>query len=267
MNQKTSLITIALALACFISCKTDKKNKTQHSEQKVEKDCKDIHWSHHDGDDGPENWKNLCVGFSECGGKSQSPIDINTESIILGEGLSAPIFDYGTSKVDIINNEHTVQFNIEEGSKVNLNGKDYQLIQFHYHALSEHTIDGEHFPLEVHFVHKHSDTDFAVLGVMFDEGGENELFKKYLSNFPTSKGEYKSDDIINLMSLLPENKNYYYYSGSLTTPPCTEVVSWFVLENPIEASKEQIEEFSKILNNNYRPTMALNSRDILLYSE
>lgn len=267
MNQKISLLTIALVFVSFISCKTDKKNKTQHDEQHVEKDCKEVHWSHHIGDEGPENWKNLCVDFAECGGKSQSPVDIIPGNIFAGKNLSAPVFDYGKTKVNIINNSHTVQFNVEEGSKVNLNGKDYQLIQFHYHALSEHTIDGEHFPLEVHFVHKHSDSDFAVLAIMFDEGGENELFKKYLSSFPKNKGEYKSDDLINLISLLPENKNYYYYSGSLTTPPCTEVVSWFVLENPVEASAKQIEEFSEMLHNNYRPTMPLNDRKIELYTE
>lgn len=276
MKHKISLVTIAIALIFLVSCNAPKKKSNQNTkkseteqveEKTVKKDCKDVHWSHHKGDDGPENWKNLCDGFTACGGHAQSPINIITKDVVTGKALLTPKFSYGKSKVNIINNSHTVQFNVDGENKVNLNGKDYQLLQFHYHALSEHTIDGNYFPIEVHFVHKHSDTDFAVLGVMFVEGKENDLFKKYLNKFPTSKGEYKSDDLISLLSLFPENKSSYYYSGSLTTPPCSEVVSWYVLENPVEASKEQIEKFSKILNNNYRPIMPLNDREVLLFSE
>jgi len=244
------------------------KSETEQEEQKVnKKDCKDIHWSHHRGEDGPENWKNLCDGFADCGGNKQSPIDIITNDIVEGKDLAALKFSYGKTKVNIINDTHMIQFNVEEDNKVNLNGKDYKLLQFHYHALSEHTIDGEYFPLEVHFVHKHSDTDFAVLGVIFIDGKENELFTQYLDKFPTEKGEYKSDEIIDLLGLFPKNKSYYHYNGSLTTPPCTEIVSWYVLKNPIEASKEQIKKFSKILNSNYRPVMPLNGREVKLYSE
>lgn len=276
MKQKISLVAIALALTFVVSCSDPKKKsnqetqngKTEQAEKKiVKKDCKDVHWSHHKGDDGPENWKNLCDGFADCGGNAQSPINIITNNVVPGKELSIPKFSYGKSKVNIINNSHTVQFNVDGENKVNLNGKDYQLLQFHYHTVSEHTIDGKYFPIEVHFVHKHSDTDFAVLGIMFVEGKENDFFKKYLSKFPTSKGEYKSNDMISLLSLFPDNKSYYQYSGSLTTPPCSEVVSWYVLENPLEASKEQIEKLSKILNSNYRPIMPLNDREVLLFSE
>jgi len=276
MKQKFSLVAIAIVLTFFTSC-TDSKNKKNEKNQKTEteqtgkaepkKDCNDVHWSHHEGHDGPKNWKNLCNGFTDCGGLSQSPIDISTKKVVAGKELSIPKFSYGESKVEIINNSHTVQFNIDGGNKVNLNGKDYQLLQFHYHALSEHTIDGKYSPLEVHFVHKHSDSDFAVLGVMLVEGKENELFKKHLDNFPTDKGKYKSDDVITLLSLFPENKSYYYYSGSLTTPPCSEVVSWYVLKNQIEASKEQIEKISIILNNNYRPVMPISGREVQFFSE
>jgi len=133
--------------------------------------------------------------------------------------------------------------------------------------LSEHTIDGKHSPIEVHFVHKYSDTDFAVIGVMYIEGKENELLKKYLDKFPMVKGEFKSEEMIDLIKILPNNKSYYYYNGSLTTPPCTEVVNWYILKNPIEASKEQIEKFSKILHDNYRPIQALNGREIKQYLE
>ncbi len=273
MKRKLSLAALLLALFVFTSCSKEQEPATQKkaaetTEQKAAKDdCADVHWSHQPGEDGPENWKNLCDGFADCGGTVQSPIDIVTGKAVKGDKLAAIEFNYGKSKVDIINNGHTVQFNVSGNNTVKLNGKEYKLLQFHYHALSEHTIDGKHFPIEVHFVHKYSDNDFAVLGVMFTEGKANELFKKYLDHFPTTKGEYQSDEMIDLLSLFPENKTYYYYDGSLTTPPCSEVVSWYVLKAPVSASKEQVKQFSSILNNNYRPIQPLNGREVLLFEE
>lgn len=272
MKQKLNLIAVLIALIFFSSCKDFNKKKhedngvitksTEHYQQTDKKDCKDVHWSHHKGDEGPTNWKNLCDDYADCGGMSQSPIDIISQTAIKTDSLNKLKFNYGTSNVAILNNSHTVQFNVDGKNSVNLNGKDYELLQFHYHALSEHTIDGKHFPLEVHFVHKHADSDFAVIGVMFEEGKENELINKYLDKFPTKKGNYKTDEKIDLLKLFPEDLSYYHYSGSLTTPPCSEVVSWYVLKNPVQASKEQIEEFSKILNNNFRPTQPLNDRPV-----
>jgi len=266
MKQKIGSVALFMAFAFFMSC-GDSAEKNSDAEQAgkkaAHKDCKDVHWSHHEGDDGPANWKNLCDGFADCGGRAQSPINIITKDVVAGKDLSMPELSYGESKVNIVNNSHTVQFNVTGEHKVNLNGKSYKLLQFHYHALSEHTIDGKQFPIEVHFVHQHSETDFAVLGAMFVEGGSSALFESYLDKFPTSKGDFNADETINLQSLLPENKSYYHYNGSLTTPPCSEVVNWYVLKNPVEASKEQIEKFSKILNNNFRPIMPLDGRKIL----
>ncbi len=231
-------------------------------------DCENVNWSYnHKKKEGPNNWQDLCSAFSNCGGNRQSPININTNNVVHGENLISPKFYYNKTKVSIINNAHTVQFNVNGNNKVNFNGKDYKLLQFHYHALSEHTINNRHNPLEVHFVHKYNDIDYAVLGIMFIEGKENELFKKYLDEFPIESGEYDSDEMIELLSLLPNNKSYYLYDGSLTTPPCTEIVSWYILKNPLEASKEQIKEFSKILNKNYRKVLPLNGRTIKLYYE
>ncbi len=269
MRKNLSLVITIMLLMFFTSCKNTQENneakKEAKSEQSQKKDCKDVHWSHHKGSDGPGNWENLCDSFAACGGQVQSPINISQKDVLVGKELAAPKFSYGKSRVNIINNTHTIQFNLDGGNKVNLNGKEYQLLQFHYHALSEHTLDGKHFPLEVHFVHKHSDTDFAVLGVLFVEGKGNALFDKYLDKFPMTKGEYKSEDLIDLLSLFPKDKSYYHYDGSLTTPPCSEVVNWYVLAEPLEASKEQIEKISKILHDNYRPIMPLNNRKVLSF--
>lgn len=255
-------------LAVFILCactSTKKENKQTEQKNMTKKGHKNVHWSYH-GETGPKNWKNLCDEFSDCGGKSQSPINIVTKEVEKNDLLEAPKFNYKKSHFEIINNSHTVQFNISGENTVTLKGKEYKLLQFHYHALSEHTVDGKHYPLEVHFVHKHSDTDYAVLGVMYNEGKENKLFKKYLDNFPVKKGKFESEDKIDLAKLLPKDKTYYNYKGSLTTPPCSEVVNWYVLKQPIEASKEQIAKISKILNHNFRPTMPINNRKVELFT-
>lgn len=273
MKNKLSLAVLVALMLFQISCK-DKKEEITTSPKKaaakegaIKKDCTDVHWSHHKGEEGPENWKNLCVGFSDCDGKTQSPINIITSTVSSKNTLQAPKFSYGKSNVAIVNNGHTVQFNVTGDHTVGLNGKEYKLLQFHYHAKSEHTIDGKYAPIEVHFVHQHSDTDFAVLGMLFEEGKENELFAKYLGDFPTSKGAFQSKEAMDVLSLFPTNKSYYNYKGSLTTPPCSEVVNWYVLKTPLTASKEQITQFSKILHGNYRPIQAINGRLVSAFNQ
>lgn len=276
MKQKFNVLATIVFLTFFsviISCNSTEENANKPKSDVEEhasidkKNCDEVHWSHHKGDEGPEKWSHLCDGFSACGGTAQSPINFVTDSISSNSELSAIKFNYGKTTTDIINNLHTIQFNVSDSNSIELNGKDYKLVQFHYHALSEHTVNGKYFPIEVHFVHMHSDTDFAVVGLFIEEGAENKLFKNFLDKFPTTEGEYKSENIINLMSLLPDNKSYFSYNGSLTTPPCSEVVNWYVLQKTIFASKEQIEKFSKILDNNYRPIQALNGRKIYSFNE
>ncbi len=263
------LILIISAVFIIASCNNSQQKhgkisncqKAKKYEKHLKKDCKNVHWSHK-GEDGPKNWKNLCDGFKDCGANAQSPININSKEV---KDASLNInFDYKTSTVDILNNGHTVQFNVDGDNKIIIDNEPYKLLQFHYHALSEHTIDNKHFPLEVHFVHKNSDTKLAVVGIMFVEGESNKLFEKYLNDFPTAKGNFKSEDMINLINLMPEKKNFYNYKGSLTTPPCSEIVNWFLFTTPIQASKEQLEKFSKILKNNYRPVLPLNNREVKL---
>ncbi|ALO14500.1 Carbonic anhydrase precursor [Salinivirga cyanobacteriivorans] len=262
-------------IAIFMTCdnKTNNHKDVKHSKETKEemkketakKDCDQVHWSHHKGEHGPENWANLCEGFKDCNGEKQSPIDI--KEAVKGEDLKPLEFEYGKTKVNIINNGHTVQFNIDKGSSMMVDGKKYDLLQFHYHATSEHTIKGEYSPLEVHFVHRHADDDFAVLGIMYEEGEANDLFNKYLKHFPADKGEYTSDEKFDLDALLPDNLSYYHYGGSLTTPPCSEVVSWYLLQNPLRASQEQIKDFSEILDKNFRPIQELNGRTIYKFGE
>jgi carbonic anhydrase len=256
---------LLLSFFLLVSCTSNSNNEMKTAETKD--NCEDVKWSHKAGPNGPENWKNLCDGFSDCGGKAQSPIDIVTASVSSEEKLDPISLNYSDSKFNILNNGHTVQFNIEGNNTATIQGKEYSLLQFHYHAKSEHTVDGNYFPLEVHFVHKHSDDDFAVIGIMFEEGAENDLLSKYLEDFPKSKGTFNSEDMLDLNSLFPESLSYFHYNGSLTTPPCSEVVNWYLLKQPVQASKEQLTAFAEILDNNYRPVMALNDRTVHSFEE
>lgn len=270
MKKKLFISILSIAMIGFLfSCAEPSEGEQATSENTHEvkpgpdSDCDGIHWSHHEGETGPENWKDLCSGFSACGGQSQSPIDIISDQTSQSDELSAINLGYETSKVEIINNGHTVQFNVTGNNTMSIGEKDYQLLQFHYHTVSEHTINGNHSPVEVHFVHKYSDSDFAVLGIMFEAGKAYELFTSYLDDFPVTEGKYTSDETINLSSIVPTDLSYFYYKGSLTTPPCSEVVNWYVLKTPLKASKEQIDKFSNILKDNYRPIMPLNGRKVL----
>lgn len=260
------LISIAL-FSCNYATKTESSSNTETKEQVAEKheNCDEVHWSHHAGDNGPENWVNLCDGFSACGGTAQSPINILTDQLIETGDLVALKIKYSTSPTHIFNNGHTVQFGVTGDNHLLIGDKNYELAQFHFHAESEHTVNGNHYPIEVHFVHRHSDTDFAVIGIMYEEGEENPLLSQYLADFPTEVGNFKSEQSIDLKSLLPADLSFYHYSGSLTTPPCSEVVCWYVLKTPLKASKNQIEKFSKILNHNFRPVMPLNDRQVFSF--
>ncbi len=206
-----------------------------------------------------EKHKNCC--------KAQSPINIALNNLYEDRKAKAPIFDYKKSKIEITNNGDTILFNVDGENSIKVNNKDYPLIQFHYHALGEHTIDDKQNMLELHFVHQYSETDYVVIGAVYKKGNENKFLQKYLDKIPTSKGSYAPNELIDLFDMLPRNKNYYNYQGSLTTPPYSESVNWFLLEEPLEATKHQLEQFAKILNNNFRSLQDLNGREIKFIRE
>ena len=247
--------------------KESKDEKPKGEERKAKADiCKNVKWSHAKGSKGPENWQKLCEAYKPCKGKAQSPINIEENFVMKADkGLSALKVKFGKAKADIVNNGHTVQFNIEGNHSTTIGKKKYKLLQFHYHAKSEHTIDGKHFPLEVHFVHKYSDTDYAVIGVMFKPGKPDPLLSRFLMKFPEMKGSFKSEATFELAKLLPSTKDYYHYKGSLTTPPCSEVVNWYLMKEPVEASPVQLATFGALLNDNNRPVMELNGREVYSY--
>lgn len=197
-------------------------------------------------------------------GKTQSPIDIQT-------AIAQPMRDAGIIKLDhnpitldVVDNHHTIQVG-SHGTAV-INGRGFQLLQYHFHAPSEHTLDGKFFPVEVHFVHKAQNGRLAVIGVFFVEGEANPAFGKMLASIKKGASNTKAGVILN-SDLLPTNFSYYHYLGSLTTPPLSENVEWYVMRNPVELSAAQIKEFQKYYDGNNRKVQPLNGRPLLLHAE
>jgi len=222
-----------------------------------------VHWGY-EGEGAPFMWGSLKEEFATCGeGKSQSPIDIS--SVVVTE-LPAIQVDYKDTPLEILNNGHAVQVNYGEGSSVTVGGKTYQLLQFHFHAPSEHTIGGKYYPMVAHLVHKAGDGSLGVIGIMMKEGAENSLIKSLWAHLPAAAGQKESvsDVNINVADLLPKDMTYFNYSGSLTTPPCTEGVNWMVLAAPVSVSAQQIGQFTAILSGTNRPVQALNGRTVRL---
>ena len=220
------------------------------------------HWTY-EGEEGPSHWGELDGSYAVCGtGKSQSPIDVANSS---EQDLSNISFHYQPSKVNILNNGHTVQVNYDAGSYIELDGTRYEVVQFHYHAPSEHTVDGESFPAELHIVHRNADGNLAVVGILLKEGIENAAYQPFISNLPAEKADVKDAGVqINAMDMLPSVQTTFRYSGSLTTPPCTESVSWLLMTTPVELSAQQLTTLDSLFEGGTnRPVQPVNDRTLI----
>ena len=220
------------------------------------------HWTY-EGEEGPEHWGTLDQSYALCGtGKSQSPIDIAAPG---AQDLANISFHYQPSELNILNNGHTVQVNYDAGSYMKLDGVRYDVMQFHYHAPSEHTMNGKLFAAELHIVHKSADGILAVVGILLDEGTQNNAFQPFIDNLPTEKSDVKDAGVkINAAELLPAVQTTYRYSGSLTTPPCSEGVHWNLMTTPVELSSEQLSALETLFeDSNNRPVQPLNNRPLI----
>jgi carbonic anhydrase len=228
-----------------------------------------VHWSYTE-EGGSANWGTLSPAYALCkDGKHQSPIDI-VQTAVKGAGNWSLNYKSTTINIahtehmdDIVDNGHTIQVSVDEGSTLTYGGQTYHLKQFHFHTPSEHTINGQHMPMEMHMVHQSDSGALAVVGVLIKEGKEpNPNFATIISNFPAAKGESKhiTDQQLELNLHMPKDNYAYHYTGSLTTPPCSESVQWLVLRDMISLSKDQIEAFASRIGPNNRPTQPLNDR-------
>jgi carbonic anhydrase/phosphoserine phosphatase len=216
-------------------------------------------WSY-SGATGPKNWGNLDPAYHAADGERQSPIDINTDEAVLAS-LPDLTFQYRTEQISAINNGHTIQHDETPGSFLVVGGKGYTLEQFHMHAPSEHTINGRHYPLEMHFVHKAEDDQVLVVAVLVGEDEAGNLSFPLYKELPATAGEKVTvDRVRNPAEFLPARRDYFAYTGSFTTPPCTEGVRWVVMRHPVGAPSRAIERFAAILNANNRPVQKLNER-------
>jgi len=220
------------------------------------------HWSY-EGAEGPENWSGLSPKYGVCGqGFQQSPVNLAGE---ISSGLGGISVNYNRMPLRVVNNGHTIQLNCDPGSGITLDGDKFALLQFHFHHPSEHAVDGHRFQMEAHFVHASNDGRLAVLGVFIEPGMENSLLAPIWDAMPMQAGpENKvASTMIQPEDLLPTDRRYFRYMGSLTTPPCSQIVNWSVFRQPVRASSRQVGKYASLFPMNARPLQSLHRRLLL----
>lgn len=220
-----------------------------------------LQWGYQ-GDAGPAAWGGLRAEYSLCKtGERQSPIDIRGG---LAVNLDPVRFDYQASKFAVQDNGQTVQVKPAPGNSIDIGGRRFALQEFHFHRPSEERIDGRQFEMSVHLVHKDEQGKLAVVALLFDEGPPNAVVQDVWNNLPLERGDANpAREALNLAALLPNDRRYYTYMGSLTTPPCSEGVQWIVMRAPQSLTAQQIAIFSRIYPMNARPVQAAAGRRIL----
>ena len=217
-------------------------------------------------DDGPPVWGRLSSEYALCAvGKHQSPIDL-----VDATPARVPVVDfhYRPVALHVVNNGHTVEVGSTPVNWIEVDGARYELAQFHFHTPSEHTVAGDSFAMEVHLVHRNPAGALAVVGVFVRRGGDHPLLALLAEHLP-EPGETLADPnvMIDASDVLPDASRSFRYEGSLTTPPCSEGVRWFVLETPIEASDADLAAFEAALGKNNRPVQPLNDRALVIEDE
>lgn len=252
----TALTPLILLAACGDN---DAADETAAVEQQS------VEWGY-EGAGAPENWGRLNTDYAACEtGTRQSPINLTRAN---ETDLPDPEFNYQSPPQALENLGHTLQVNYEPGSSMTVGDTEYELAQFHFHTPSEHRLEGKEYPSEVHFVHRGPNDDLAVVGVLIQEGSENAALSNLWRQLPETKGESRqlTSTQVNAQRLLPQDTEHFLYSGSLTTPPCSEGVTWMVLNEPIEMSAEQISTLRSIIGTSNRPVQPLGDRDLRIDS-
>ncbi len=276
MSHIRSLEAFALvALALTVACKPAPKAPEAATAQAAPSPARlpapaTPAWSY-EGANGPTQWGSLAPAFAACGnGTHQSPIDIVASAPSTLPGIQAthqPLdlhVAHHEHVADGINTGHTIQVNYAGADTLDLGGTRYALAQYHFHSPSEHTVEGKHFPMELHLVHKAADGRLAVIAAFMTEGRSNPALAPVWANLPREKGsEVKVPNVrVDVDELLPTTLTSWRYDGSLTTPPCSEGVAWVVLTTPVEVGAEQLAAFRAIVHDNNRPIQPSNGRAI-----
>lgn len=219
------------------------------------------HWSY-EGHGGPEQWGSLEPDFGVCSlGTQQSPV--NLEGSVQAAG-SGPKLSWKPGAFTVVNNGHTIQADsASDGCTATMGDKTYILRQFHFHAPSEHAVNGRRTAMEAHFVHAAPDGNLLVAGVFMVPGKANAAFSTVMASAPKTAGKAPLSASLDPAAFLPAFSATYRYEGSLTTPPCSEVVDWNVFAEPIEVAEADIAAFRAIFPMNARPLQAVNRRFLL----
>src|SRR5262245_29878643 len=220
------------------------------------------HWTY-DGKNGPTHWASLDAAFGTCqAGKHQSPIDIRGAK---AGDLPAITFSYQPTPLKVVDNGHTVSVTYAPGSFITVGDQRYELQQLHFHHPSEEKVNGISYPLVAHLVHANAEGKLAVVAVLMANGKANDFITNVWKHVPAGEGEAAPDGVsVDASGLLPPAHGYYTFTGSLTTPPCTEDVTWFVLRDPEPVSSAQVAVFAKRYPHNNRPVQSLNGRTVLM---
>jgi methyl-accepting chemotaxis protein len=217
-----------------------------------------VHWGY-TGNDGPQYWGDLSSEYATCKtGTAQSPIDISKTT---SADLNDIEFDYRDTPLKVLNNGHAIQVNYTSDSFMRVGSNVYKVLQLHFHSPSENTFRGKPYAMEMHIVHKNAQGQLGVVGVFMKEGHSNPIIQKIWDSMPNrANRENVTKGSISAAELLPDNGSYYHWSGSLTTPPCSEGVMWYMMQNPIEVSRAQVDKFLAVIGPDARPTQPLYGR-------
>lgn len=260
LTTLTAVAAAALVAGCAGTSSTPASSPAPSSPGPSPSSSAASHWGY-EGADGPDHWGEL-PGAKECGiGKQQSPVNLAGAQ----QAALPPVeISYRPSRLAVTNTGHSMQAVYDAGSFATIDGERYELKQFHHHAPSEHTVNGAHSPAELHFVHQNAAGQLAVLGVLVTKGAANPVLQEFLDAAPADKGATKAPggETIDAAALLPTGHDSYRYSGSLTTPPCSEGVSWVMFSTPITASAEQLATFAGLSGANNRPVQGLDGRTL-----
>ncbi len=218
-------------------------------------------------DNGPDEWGYMRPDFALCcDGRSQSPIDLTNAT---HAPLTPITFNYKPIPLAIFNNGTTIRVDCKAKNKNTIihNEKSYELVQLHFHHPSEHTLKNEHYEMELHLVHQHVTTNTAAVVAVFMTVGEtcNDAYRTIFEHLPSEVGTPEDKPLLTIdaAELLPQNtKTFYTYEGSLTTPPCSEIVHWLILTEPVKILQEHVDRFHALYSGNARPTQSVNTRDV-----
>jgi carbonic anhydrase len=220
-----------------------------------------VHWAYK-GELGPEYWGDLSPKFVQCKvGLNQSPINIVDT---FDTDLPTLELDYNTSTVDLVNNGHTAQANVQPGNYLRVGGEVFELLQFHLHTPSEHRINGKSFLMETHYVHRNEKGELAVLALLHDEGPRSEALDRLEREIPQEIDKpvaYRES--LTGIPIIRVDKAYYRYNGSLTTPPCSEGVRWYVLKQSSPVSLDQQALYQQFIGDDARGPQPTNARVVL----